>query len=57
MITDLRERERERVVASCTCPDWGQNHNLGMCPDEESNLQPLGVQVDAPTNCATWPGL
>ena len=33
-----RERERERSVASGTCPDWG------------SNLQPFGVQNDAPAH-------
>ena len=41
-----REKERERnmnvrekqSVASCTRPDQGLNCNLGMCPDQESNL-------------------
>ena len=41
-----REKERERnmnvrekqSVASCTHPDQGLNCNLGMCPDQESNL-------------------
>ena len=27
-----------------------------MCPDWGSNPQPFGVQDDAPTNGATWPG-
>ena len=30
-------------------PHGGSNHNLGMCPDWESNQQPPGVQGDAPT--------
>ena len=34
-----------------------QTHNLGRCPDQESNLQPFGVWDDAPANAATWPGL
>ena len=29
--------------------------NAGTCPDWESNLQPFGVQYNAPTNCAPWP--
>ena len=38
-------------------PGWGWNpHNLGMCPDEESNLQPFGIWDDAPTNRAMCPG-
>ena len=31
-------------------------HNLGMFPDQESNLQPFGVWDDTPVNWATWPG-
>ena len=34
-------------------PDWGQTRNLGTCPDQGLNLQPFGVQDDAPTNGAT----
>ena len=54
--------ERERIVRNI---DWllpihtltgDQTHNLGTCPDQESNLQPLGVRDDAPVNGATWPG-
>ena len=29
---------------------WDQTHNLGMCPDQGSNLQPFGVRDDAPAN-------
>ena len=36
---------------------WDGTHNLGMRPDQESNLQPFGVWDHAPTNWATWPGL
>ena len=67
MYIDLRKREMERgrereknnvrakhrSVASYTCPDQGSNPSLLMCPDQESNLQPFGVQDDAPTNWAT----
>ena len=59
-----RERERKNInvrekhwsLASCMClaRDW--THNPGMCPDWASNSQHLGVQDDAPTNWATWPG-
>ena len=35
--------------------DW--THNLGVCPDQGLNLQPLGVKDNAPTNWATQPGL
>ena len=55
------EREREKHI------DVRKKHWLvashmhaiepGMCPDWESNPQPFGVQDDAPTNWATWPGL
>ena len=31
----------------------GRTHNLGMCPDQESNLQSFGPRDDAPTNWAT----
>lgn len=34
-----------------------QTYNLGMCPDQELNTQPLGVQDDVPTNQATQPEL
>ena len=29
-------------------PTGNQTHNLGMCPDQESNLQPFGVQHNQP---------
>ena len=31
--------------------------SLGMCPDQESNPQPFGIQDNAPTNWTNWPGL
>ena len=37
-------------------PSRDQAHNLVMCPDWELNLPPSGVQDDAPTIWATWPG-
>ena len=50
-----RERERERNIdwlsPICTpTRDW--THNLGMCPDWESNPQPLSAQDSDPTNWA-----
>ena len=30
--------------------------SLGMCPDQESNPQPFGIQDNAPTNWTNWPG-
>ena len=44
-----REGERERninvreisMVASSSCPSGDQTHNLGTCPDWESNWQPF----------------
>ena len=29
---------------SCA-PNWGPTHNAGMCPDQESNLQPFCLQA------------
>ena len=59
MFIDERERQRERCerehqsvvllppVSSLT---WDQTCNLGMCPDQELNLQPFVVQDDVPIN-------
>ena len=55
-----RERERERKKSMgernvdqlppvCTLTR-DRTHNLGMCPDQGSNLQPFGVQNDAPNS-------
>ena len=51
-----RERERERNIDWLSLifspiGDW--TYNLGMCSDQESNPQPVGVWDDAPTNWAT----
>ena len=46
-----REREKHQLVESQT---GDQTRNLGMCPDQESNLQPFGAWEDIPTNWATW---
>ena len=50
------EREREkylydkhRLLPICT-PTRNQTHNLGMCPDQESNPQSFGVWDHSPTN-------
>ena len=46
-------REKHWLVASPICaPTRDQTHNLGMCPDWESNPRPSGLG-DASTNWAT----
>ena len=62
MFIDFRERgtlkwERNIHQFPPVCAPMGdQIHNLGMCPDRESNPQTFGVQDNASTNWATWPG-
>ena len=46
--------EREKHPINALTRD--QTHNLGMCPDWESNLKPFGVQNNAPANWATSQG-
>lgn len=41
---------RENLLVA---PDGRASLNLGLCPDRELNPPPLGVQDDAPTNCAS----
>ena len=59
-----RETERETLMWEGNI-DWlppictstgDQTHNLGMCPDWGSDLQPFGVWDHAPTNSATSQG-
>ena len=54
-----RDRERERninvskkhrSIASLTALTGDHTCNLGMCRDQESNLQPLGVRHEAPNS-------
>ena len=49
-----REGERTIDVKNINQPSLVQTrdpiHNPGMCPDQESNPWPLGLQDDAPTN-------
>ena len=53
------ERERNIDVregpVGClpNAPRWDETRSPSMCPDGESNLQPLGVQGDAPANWDT----
>ena len=44
-------REKHRLVASCRLLTQDWTHNLGMCPDQKSSLQPFGVWDDGP---ASW---
>ena len=42
----MEVKEKHRLVASGTHPYQVSNGNLGMCLDQESNPQPLGVGDD-----------
>ena len=53
--TDVREKYLLDAFRRHSTKD--QTRNPGMCPDWGLNLQPFGVQDDAPTNWATQPGL
>ena len=55
MFIDLKERERERNINVREKHQWvfptcaltrDQTHNLGMCPDQESNAQHSGARDD-----------
>ena len=58
-----REEEREGekhhvqgtrwLVASCTPPSGDSGCNPGMCPNRDSNQQPLGSQHGSPIHSAT----
>ena len=50
LIPERREEREGNIHARETRPSWEQTHNVGMCPDWESNLQPFGLWDDAPTN-------
>ena len=52
LLTFFRERNIDVRVkhgpgTSCMPPTGDHAHNLGLCPDGESNWQPLCEQVDA----------
>ena len=55
---ERRQRDREKTSISCLLhmPQPGTDRNLSMCPDHESHPQPFGLQDDAPTKWAHWPG-
>ena len=40
-------REKYQFIAFPMCPGGDRTHNLGMCPNWESNLQPFSLQDDA----------
>ena len=42
-------REKHWLFVSHMHPDWDWTRNLGMCPDQKSDLQPFGVLDDAST--------
>ena len=59
---DGGERERNSDVRNinwlptiCALTRDG-TRSLGMCPDQELNLQPFDAWDDVPTHWATWPG-
>ena len=43
-------REKHRLAASGTGPNWYQASNPGLYPDQELNLQSFGAWDDVPTN-------
>ena len=49
--------KRQCVVASCTPPTGDLTCNPGMCPDWESNWQPLGSQASIQSTEAPQSGL
>ena len=61
MLIDFRERGREGrkegentdVLPLVHALTGDQTHNLGMCPDQESNPWPFDLWDEAPTNWAT----
>ena len=38
------------------CPDWGGTGNPGVCPDQESNWRPFGLQDNTGPTEPHWPG-
>ena len=59
MFIDFREiRERKRNInvrninrlPPILALTGDQTHKVGVCPDQELDLQPFGVQADTPTN-------
>lgn len=50
------ERNVDQLLSICA-PTRAQIHNLGICPDQESNPQLFGLWDDAPTNQTTRPEL
>lgn len=48
--SNIDMREKHQLIASQMHPEQGSNHNLGLCPNQESNLPPSGVQNEASTN-------
>ena len=54
-----REIERETSICGClSCvPFWGHSPHPGMCPNWESNQQPLGSQAHARSTELHQPGL
>ena len=63
--TSMRERSIDRLPPICSptgCTAWpksgigDQTHNLGMCPDWESNLQPFGYGKMLQPTEPHWPG-
>ena len=56
------EKEKEREInidqlPLAYAPNEDQTCNAGICPDQESNLKPLGLQDDAQTNEPHQPGM
>ena len=41
---NINVREKHGSAASSSAPGRDQTHNLGLCPERESNLLPFGSQ-------------
>ena len=52
---NVNERERT-LVASPMYPTRNGIHNLGTCPDLESNLQSFGIEMVFQPRKPHWPG-
>ena len=52
-----RGRETSCVVASCMSPLGDLAHNIGICPDWESNWRPFGSQAGTQSTEPHQPGL
>ena len=53
---NINEQDERGLVASHMFPSGDLPHNLGMCPDQESNQQPSGSHAGAQSTEPHQPG-